>query len=83
VKRLKVSGLDAVSFSSPREKIFGGKGGEIREIWIGVPEGDTFGTVFRFFTVVELSGPRREAVLIAYEHMLTSMRIDPVKLHEK
>ena len=86
VKRLKVSGLDAVSFSLRRENIFGGKGGEIRETWIGVPEEDTFGspfgTVFRFFTVVEPSGPRREAELIAYERMLTSMRIDPVKLHQ-
>ena len=84
MNRLKVSGLDAVSFSSRRENIFGGKGGEIRETWIGVPEEDSgpFGTVFRFFTVVEPSGPRREAVLIAYEHMLTSMRIDPVKLHQ-
>jgi hypothetical protein len=84
VKRLKVSGLDAVSFSLRRDDMNRGGRVELHETWIGVPEEDSlFGTVFRFFTVVEPSGPRREAELIAYERMLTSMRIDPVKLHQQ
>jgi hypothetical protein len=84
VKHLKVSGLDAVSFSQRRAAIYRPRLRiEIRETWIGVPDGPTSGTVFRFYTTVEPSGPRREAVLIAYERILTSMRIDPVKLHEK
>ena len=85
VKHLKVSGLDAVSFSQRRAAMFRPRLRiEIRETWIGVPEEDTStGTVFRFYTTVEPSGPRREAALIAYERMLTSMRIDPVKLHQQ
>ena len=38
VKRLRVSGLEAVSFSAL----------EGRETWIGVPEGEHMGTVFGF-----------------------------------
>ena len=84
LKRLKVSGLDAVSFSKPGVTYRGQQVTiETRETWIGVPEENTMGTVFRFFTTVEPSGPRREAVLIAYERMLTSMRIDPVKIHRQ
>jgi hypothetical protein len=86
VKRLKVSGLDAVSFSTRPVNMSSGRSVkvEIRETWIGVPEEySPSGTVFRFYTRVEESGPRREATLIAYEHMLTAMRIDPVKLHQQ
>jgi hypothetical protein len=84
VKRLQVSGLDALSLSERQVDLYRGQRVtvETRETWIGVPDGTAGGTVFRFFTTVEVSGPRREAVLMAYEHMLASMRIDPVALHQ-
>jgi len=84
VKHLKVSGLDAVSFSQLRDAMFRpGLRIEIRETWIGVPDGPTSGTVFRFYTSVEPSGPQREAKLIVYERMLASMRIDPETIHQQ
>jgi hypothetical protein len=86
VKRLRVSGFDALSFSEREVLTYRGQRvtRETRETWIGVPEpGKARGTVFRFFTTVEPSDPRREAVLMAYEHMLASMRIDPVTLHKQ
>lgn len=85
LKRRKVSGLDAVSFSERSTDPYPGKRVtvETHETWIGVPELKDRGTVFRFFTTVDASGPNRQAILTAYEHMLASMRIDPVKLHER
>jgi hypothetical protein len=68
VKRLRVSGLEALSFSE----------GTHRETWIGVPERENSGTVFRFHTTVQPSDPGSEAELMAYERMLASMRIDAV-----
>jgi hypothetical protein len=74
VKRLRVSGLEAVRFSEL----------ERRETWIGVPDPDAqhMGTVFSFSTTVQPSEPGGKADLIAYERMLASMRIDPVLLHQ-
>ena len=85
VRRFKVSGLDAISFSERQVNHDRGQQvtAEIRETWIGVPDGATGGTVFSFSTIVELSGPKREADLKAYERMLASMRIDPVALHKR
>jgi hypothetical protein len=85
VRRLKVSGLDAISFSERQVNEYRGRRvtAQIRETWIGVPDGAKGGTVFSFSTVVELSGPKREAELKAYERMLASMRIDPVALHKR
>jgi hypothetical protein len=84
VKWLKVSGLDAVSFSAEDVHPYRGQRVKIetRQTWIGVPDGDTGGTVFRLFMTFAASGPGREADLSAYERMLASMRIDPVKLHQ-
>ena len=81
VKRFKVSGLDAIGFSE--RKVDQPVTFEIRDTWIGVPDGTTGGTVFSFSTVVDFSGPQREANLSAYERMLSSMRIDPVALHKR
>jgi hypothetical protein len=85
VRRFTVSGLDAISFSERQVNHHRGQQvtTEIRETWIGVPDGATGGTVFSFSTVVELSGPTRDAQLKAYERMLASMRIDPVALHKR
>ena len=85
VKHFKVSGLDAISFSEQHVNHDRGQWvtAEIRETWIGVPDGGTGGTVFIFSTVVDLSGAKREAALNAYERMLASMRIDPVALHKR
>ena len=85
VKRWKVSGFDAFSFSAREVLSYRGQGVTrvTRETWIGVPEPKTrLGTVFRFFfTGLEASGPEWETMLKAYEHMLASMRLDPVALH--
>ena len=78
VKRLRVSGLEAVGFSTP-PRVWTL---ERRETWIGVPDWENHGTVFRFLTTVEPSGPRRQAQLMDYERMLASMKIDPVILHQ-
>jgi hypothetical protein len=85
VRRFKVSGLDAISFSERQVNHDRGQRvtAEIRETWIGVPDGVTGGTVFSFSTVVDLSGPKREAALNAYDRMLASMQIDPVALHKR
>lgn len=74
VKRLRISGLDAVSFSAHDTFL----GLEVRETWIGIPDRENHGEAFRFYTAVRPSNPEGEAELIAYERMLTSMRIDPV-----
>ena len=85
VRRFKVAGLDAISFSERQVNHYRGQQvtTEIRETWIGVPDRATGGTVFSFSTVVEPSGPKRDAQLKAYERMLASMRIDPVALHKR
>jgi hypothetical protein len=80
VKRLQGSGFRAVSLSWREVQLYRGQPHtlEPHETWIGVPDGKAGVTVFRFFTTLEPSGPRREAELMAYQGMLASMRIDPV-----
>ena len=74
VKRLRISGLDAVRFSA--HETFSGL--ELRDTWIGIPDWENHGEAFRFYTAVRRSSPEGEAELIAYERMLASMRIDHV-----
>ena len=74
VKRLRISGLDAVTFLEHDTFL----GLDVRETWIGIPDSENHGEAFRFYTAVRRSNPEAEAELAAYERMLTSMRIDPV-----
>jgi hypothetical protein len=85
VKRLRVSGLQAIRYSQRRVWPYRDQWVRLEdhETWIGIPDGENRGTVVRFITTVEPSQPGRKAILQAYDKMLASMRIDPVILHQK